>query len=1030
MATLPYRLAATVTLARAPSNRFDHTSVTDTGRQAHERSTVSLEVHDDVTDLGPDAPLRRRAEHLLARLSPEERLAMLHQAAPAVERLGLASFRTGTEALHGVAWLGTATVFPQPVGLAATWDVELLRRVGDAVATEVRAKHAADPTVSLNVWAPVVNPLRHPAWGRTEEGWSEDPHLTARLAGAYAHGLRGDHPRVWKTVPTLKHYLAYGNETDRAVTSSNLSLRTLHEFELPAYRGPVEAGVVGAVMPSYNLVDGRPNHVARELLDELRSWAPGSIAVVSDAAAPTNLVVGERYFPDHATSHAAALRAGVDSFTDNDADAGPTTARLTGALARGLLTQDDVDRAVLRLLELRLRTGELDGDADPYRGIGPDAIDLPAHRALAREAVARSVVVLRNDGVLPLSAPTRVAVVGPLADRMLTDWYSGTPPYAVGVGTALAERLGDAHVEVVTGADTVALRSTSAHAYLAVSDAGEAGAVVAASEPTASPATHLEVTDWGDGLLTLRSCLTGRLLTGAGWIVRAEADRVGGWVVQESFRRHQHADGTWSLQHVGSGRWLRVQHGSGSLVADALTADDAERLVWRTVRAGLPAVADAAARADVVVVTVGNDPHLSGRETEDRPHLDVPQAAVEVWRAARDACDRSVLAVVSSYPYVLGPELADAGAVVWTSHGGQELGHGLVDVLVGDAEPTGRLAQSWPARAEDAGDLLDYDVAAQGATYRHATAEAAFAFGHGLTYTTVEYEAVVANPASVDAPAPTHRHPALGDSGTASRVDVTVTVRNSGPRPAEELVQVYALAPQDLPLPPARRLLVAFERVRLEPGERREVRLSFDVARLAVWDPAARAAEPGPDDWLHAGALRVQPGEYVVAAGPSSADLPVRAALRVAGPPAPARRAAGTVVPAHASHAAHGVVPGDRTRERGAALDVAAGSTTGWARYDGLDLAGVEALELLVACERPVHGRITVVWRATGDDGGAWRPLSAPVRAHAAGGHDARYDWRPVRTDLVEVPDGVVDLRVDLPIGVRLAELRFVTASG
>lgn len=993
---------------------------------------MTLEVHDDVTGLDLDAPLRRRAERILAALSREQRIAMLHQAAPAVDDLGLASFRTGTEALHGVAWLGRATVFPQPVGLAATWDPDLVRRVGDAVATEVRAKHAADPTTSLNVWAPVVNPLRHPAWGRNEEGWSEDPHLTAHLAGAYARGLRGEHPRVWKTVPTLKHYLAYGNETDRAVTSSNLSLRTLHEFELPAFRGPVAAGVVGAVMPSYNLVNGRPNHVARELLDELRSWTDASIAVVSDAAAPTNLVVGERYFDDHASSHAAALRAGVDSFTDNDADAAPTIARLEAALDRGLLTDADVDRAVLRLLELRLRTGELDGDADPYQTIGPAAIDLPEHRVLAREAVARSVVVLRNDGLLPLGSPARVAVVGPLADRVLTDWYSGTPPYSVGIGTALAERLGGARVDVVTGADTVALRSTSAHAYLAVAaddgsaHADDGGAVVTASEPTAADdAAWFDVTDWGDGLLTLRSCATGRLLTGATWIVRADADRVGGWVVQETFRRHQHADGTWALQHVASGRWLRVQHGSGLLVADAATPDEAERFVWRTVRSGLVAVAEAAAGADVVVVAVGNDPHLSGRETQDRPHLAMPHPAVELWRAARDVRDRTVLAIVSSYPYVLGPELSDARAVVWSSHGGQELGHGLVDVLVGDVEPTGRLAQSWPAHPDDAGPLLDYDVQAQHATYRYATAEPAFAFGHGLTYTTVEYESVALDTSAVAAPAPTHRHPAFGDGDDG--VAVTVAVRNTGARRADELVQVYALAPQDLPLPPARRLLLAYARVPLEPGERREVRLTFDVRRLAVWDPGARVAG-APDDWVHAGALRVQPGRYVIAAGRSAADLPVRTVLGVEGAAAPVRAVAGATLPAHAAHVTDGLVPTDRTRESGTALEVAPRRSHGRARYDGLDLADVEALVLTLASTRPAHRPVTVSWRAAGSDD-AWRPLAeAPAPAPSAGEQPSRYDWQGVRADLAARPEGPVDLRVEVPSGVRLAEVAGLSA--
>lgn len=793
----------------------------------------------------PAAPLSDRARDLLGHLTPDERLSLLHQHQPPIERLGLAAFHTGAEALHGVAWLGRATVLPQPVGLGATWDTDLLRRLGDLVATELRAKHAEDPAVSLNVWAPVVNPLRHPAWGRGEEGYSEEPRLVSQLATAYCQGLRGDHPTVWKTVPALKHFLGYGNETDRSATSSNLSERTLHEYELPAYRGPIEAGVAGAVMPSYNLVNGVPAHTSGDLLAELRSWAPGSVAVVSDAGAPTFLVTVQRAFASHAESHAAAVRAGLDSFTDNDADASVTLDRLREALSAGLLTQDDVDVAALRMLELRLRTGELDGPADPYATIGPDAIDLPEHRVLAREAAVKSVVLLHNDGTLPLRAPERIAVVGPLADRVLTDWYSGTPPYAVSLARAVADRYPDAVVEVADGADRVALRAASTGRYVTVTAEGDV--TVSASE--AGRETHLDVTDWGDGLLTFGSVASGRLLTGAGWILRADAERVGGWVVQESFRRHHHADGTWSLHHVASGRWLRVQRGSGLLAADGTRLADAERFTWRTVRSGHAEVARVAAGADVVLVAAGNDPHLGGRETEDRTSLELPGSMAEIWRVAAEACPRAVLVLTSSYPYVLGPGLPGAegapGALVWASHGGQEAGNGLVDVLSGDAEPYGRLAQTWPANEAQAGDLFDYDVARQGVTYRHLADEPAYWFGHGLSYTTVAYESL-----------------RLVRDGETTAV---VSVRNAGDRPVDELVAVHGLSPE-LPVPAAARQLLGFARVRLAPGATAEVPVPLDLGALTV---------------RHDGAMVLQPGTYQVASGPSAGDLRVRAELTV-----------------------------------------------------------------------------------------------------------------------------------------------------
>ncbi|RSS86804.1 glycoside hydrolase family 3 protein, partial [Streptomyces sp. WAC02707] len=244
----------------------------------------------------PRLPLEKRVDDLLSRLTLDEKTAFLHQFAPAVERLGVAAFRTGQEALHGVAWMGPATVFPQAVGLGATWNEDLVRRVGEAVSKEARAMRARDERVGLNVWSPTVNLLRHPLWGRNEEGYSEDPRLTSAIATAYTRGLRGDHPVYWRTAPVLKHWLAHNNEADRDTSSSSVRPRVLHEYDLRAFRETVEAGAVAGVMPAYNLVNGRPNHVSPYLAEHLRAWTREELLVCSDAGAPSNLVDSEHYF--------------------------------------------------------------------------------------------------------------------------------------------------------------------------------------------------------------------------------------------------------------------------------------------------------------------------------------------------------------------------------------------------------------------------------------------------------------------------------------------------------------------------------------------------------------------------------------------------------------------------------------------------------------------------------------------------------------------------------------------------------------
>ncbi len=1001
-------------------------------------------------------------QDVLADLTLEEKVAFLHQHAPAVERLGLAPFTTGTEALHGLAWLGTATVFPQPPGLAASWDPRLLTAVGEVAATEVRAKHAQDPRVSLNVWAPVVNTLRHPLWGRGEEGYSEDPDVTSELATAYCRGLRGDHPTVWRTVPTLKHFLAYGNEVDRAVTSSHLPPQTLRETELPVFTGPLRAGVVGAVMPSYNLVNGRPNHVAAGLLAELRSWAPGPIAVVSDAQAPSNLVDGERYFPDHVQATAAALTAGIDSFTDNDTRSHITVERVTAALAAGLVTAADVDTAVLRLLELRERTGELSGE-DPF-GIGADAIDLPAHRALAREASGRGVVILANDGPtagtgpLPLAEPRIVAVVGPFADHVVTDWYSGTPPYAVTIADAVRERYPAADVRVADGGDEVVLR-VGAH-VLAVAEVGD---VVTASEvDTTSPATRFTVTDWGHDIVTLRSLATSGLLTGASWIVAADAERVGGWVAQETFRRVPRGEGI-ALQHAGSGRWLRVQLGSRLLVTEA-EPDLATVFTVEVLRPGADAVREACEGADVTIVALGNDPHVHGRETADRPGLELPAPMRATWAATVEACPAAVLTLVSSYPYAIPTESAQAAAVVWPSHAGQELGHGLLDVLSGDREPTGRLPQTWWARGVDAGDILDYDVVTAGQTYRYNTARPLYGIGHGLGYSSVVHESLSLSAASLNAPATTLEHaPARwvapggdlkdgeggsGGGGNNSTADddgllATVVVHNTGARAAEELVAIWSQAPE-LPLRAPRTRLLAWTRVRLEPGQRTEVTLPVRLGSLAVWDVAAEVAgDRGAV--VTPGAFRVQAGTYRLASGPSASDLTVGAELTVVGPERPVRRTLAAVLPAAAFDGYEGLVTSDASRRDGDCLEVALGQGSGWARFERLDLAGAGHVRLRLARRRlPAASAATVTLelRRAGGAGSttahpAWVPLAGPVTvpeaAESVAAAERQYVWHDVVVDLDPATDLLadpVDARVTLSGAARLAELTFLAPDG
>ncbi|MFE5396806.1 glycoside hydrolase family 3 C-terminal domain-containing protein [Streptomyces sp. NPDC056568] len=946
----------------------------------------------------PRLPFAKRVDDLLARLTLDEKTAFLHQFAPAVERLGVAAFRTGQEALHGVAWMGPATVFPQAVGLGATWNEDLVRRVGEAVSREARAMRARDDRVGLNVWSPTVNLLRHPLWGRNEEGYSEDPGLTSAIATAYTRGLRGGHPTYWRTAPVLKHWLAHNNETDRDTSSASVRPRVLHEYDLRAFRETVEAGAVAGVMPAYNLVNGRPNHVSPYLDRQLRTWTRDDLLVCSDAGAPSNLVDSEHYFDTHEEATAAALRAGVDSFTDHGTDSSKIVARVRGALEQGLLTEADVDAAVRRQLSVRFRLGEFDPEHDPHAVTDAEdvaaAFDTPAHRELAREAAEQAVVLLKNDGVLPLAPDARIAVVGLLADECKLDWYSGTLIHRSTPLEGVYERFGAERVSFAEGVDRVRLR-TAAGTFLHVLPSDGAADRAAGAEGALDPAllagrtdlpplttdatgTELALVDWGEGLLTLRAP-DGRYLSVAeDGFVRASADQPGGWVVQETFRLEPHGDGHL-LRHTGTGGHVRVAADGVKVAAPdasaaSSTAGAPEVFELVVTERGEDAVARAAAGADVVVVVAGNDPHINGRETEDRTTLRLPAHQERLLRAARAANPETVLALTSAYPYAVDAQALPA--VLWTAHGGQAAGTALARVLAGDVSPAGRLPQTWYADDADLPALLDYDVIGSRQTYLYFEGTPLFPFGHGLSYASFAYADLSARV-------------------EAGRVSVSFTVTNTGDVTADEVPQLYVRA-EDPSVPRPRRELLAHRRITLAPGATADV--SFDVpsSALAFWDVAL-------DRW------RLEPGPYALLVGASCEDVRLSATVTLDGEPTAPRPVRERGLAAAGFDEQSGTEIVDLTKTTGDAVTPVAGRT-GELLYRACDFgAGVGGVTVSVAGEGTVE--ITL-------DGGP-----APVVLSPDKPTPGPYAYTELRAALAA--EGVHDLRIRLRGALRLAHVGF-----
>lgn len=625
----------------------------------------------------------------------------------------------------------------------------------------------------------------------------------------------------------------------------------LHEYELPAFRAPIASGAAVAVMASYNLVNGRPAHLSPLIASHLRTWSADDIMVVGDAGAGTNIAGEQHYLPDHAAGFGAALRAGIDCFTEDDADPAPTIARITEALDRGLATVADVDAAVRHILSVRFRLGEFDPPEDnPYAAITADVVNCAGHQELAREAARASVVLLKNSGdLLPLTTPGRVAVIGPLGDAVLTDWYSGTLPYAVTVRAGLAARLGADAVRFAEGADRIALRT----------GAGPVASDDGVLRIGAGPATDFDLLDWGAGTLTLRAAVSRRYVrAGEDGVLVDDRPGPGEWIVRETFEPSGDGDGV-ALRHVATGRWVTVGY-DGVLRADAPDRERAAVFTVDLVSDGLAVAAGVAGDADVAIVVLGNHPMVGGRETEDRADLALPPAQAALLRRVRAANPRTVLVLTSSYPYAIGWADDHVLAVLWTAHGGQESGAALADVLLGGTadgepvEPTGRLPQTWYRGAEDLPDLLDYDIIGSEATYLYFRGSPLYPFGHGLGHARFQHRNLRLSAAEVSA---------------GGRVEVSVDVLNVGDRPGTDVVQFYTRQRRSRVRQPLRRLH-GYHRIRLEPGRQATVTLTLPAADLAFHDPAQDR-------------MTVETARHTVQTGRSCTDITACAVLSVRG---------------------------------------------------------------------------------------------------------------------------------------------------
>ncbi len=812
------------------------------------------------------AELDRQIDALIEHITPQERIAQLQDRAPAIPRLGIPAYNWWNEGLHGIARNGYATVFPQAIGLAATFDPALVEQVGKVVGTEARAKfnphQAADSPryAGLTIWSPNINIFRDPRWGRGQETYGEDPYLTGLIGSGFVRGVQGPEGFYLRTNATPKHFAAHsGPESQRDGFNARVSEHDLADTYLPAFRALTGEAQAAAMMCSYNAINGTPSCANSALLEErVRKHWGFSGYVVSDCDAVDEITEYLHYTADDAHGAAAALKAGVDL------DCGDTYNHLNEALQQHLIDEQDVNRALHRLLLARLRLGMLQPAAcSPYAAIGADAVDTPANSALALQAAEESMVLLKNEGgVLPYNfAGKRVLVVGPTGDSLeeIEANYHGTArnPKTIyeGLVTGLPPSTRVSYAQGASLAEGVAvpvprtaLRTGTGLGLLGEyfsNAAVEGKPMVTRVDPRID--FDLDRAEPAPGLGSTYSIRwTGELRPPAAGSYRLQVsmDRCFDCKGHDGFRLW--VDGSKLLEDDGSTEkhpdsvtleWKNAEAHAIRLELLHTGEDEGIHLKWEApAEAQLDEALTEAQQADLIVATVGLSPSLEGEALGikvpgffggDRETLELPAPQRKLLAALATLHKPMVVALSSGSAIAPGSEMDGAQAIIETWYPGEAGGEVLTKILRGAANPSGRLPITVYRSVKDLPEFTDYSMARR--TYRYFDGPVAYGFGFGLSYTQFAYGVPVLSAQKLAAGQP---------------LRVSAMVKNVGLRGGDEVAELYLVPPAIAGAPQLS--LQGVRRVHLRPGESKQVEFRVDPRQMSLVNAdGTRAVQPG-----------------------------------------------------------------------------------------------------------------------------------------------------------------------------------------
>ncbi len=829
-----------------------------------------------------------RAKDLVGRMTLEEKAEQSVNTAPAIPRLDVPAYDYWSEGLHGIARSGYATMFPQAVGMAATWDAPLLQQVGTVISTEARAKYNEairndihSIYFGLTIWSPNINIFRDPRWGRGQETYGEDPFLTGTLGSQFVRGIQGDHPKFYRAIATPKHFAVHsGPESERHRFNVEPTPHDLSETYLPAFRRAIVDAKADSIMCAYNAIDGKPACASDLLLkDVLRGNWKFQGFVTSDCGAIGDFFEKNTHMWVPDAEHAAA--AGVLAGTDTNC--GSTYKVLPAAVKQGLLTEADVNRSVERLFEARIRLGLFDPpSAMPYSSIPMSEDRSPAHQALSLRASEESMVLLKNDGVLPLAQGKykTVAVIGPNAASLaaLEGNYNAIPKNPQMPVDALRTAMKGAKVVYAQGAPyadgvAIAVPRTMLRPAAGSGDEGLKGEYFADEAMTGKPAVtrvdHEIDFDWTaaapvEGLSAKAFAVrwSGVLVSPTAGPQHFQVRLSNCYPCQDVERVVVKVDGQEVSRAVTQPKESRGGDTPAFTVdfADskphALEITYAHRapifgagisLDWMPGPGVLqPGAVEAAKGADLVVAMVGLSPNLEGEEMPvhvkgfsggDRTDITLPAPQEEMLEAVAALGKPMVVVLLNGSALAVNWAQEHANAVLEAWYPGEFGGRAIAETLTGANNPGGRLPVTFYASLDQLPAFTDYSM--KGRTYRYFEGKPLYGFGYGLSYTTFAYSGLKLSTESVKA----------GEPLTAE-----AEVKNVGGRAGDEVAELYLMPPAEGNggLSPKLRL-AGFERVSLKPGEAKRVRFVLDPRTLSEVDGT--------------GARSVQAGRYRVAIG-------------------------------------------------------------------------------------------------------------------------------------------------------------------